>query len=84
MENVSIKLEKNFLRVIEEVMKRNNYSTKTEFLREALRDKIKELEKEERLKRIEKLFGSSKHKTTDKQLHKVREELEKLYDKKFK
>ena len=44
MENISLKLEKNFLRMIEKIMKKHNYMTKTEFIREAIRDKIKKLE----------------------------------------
>ncbi len=44
MENISLKLEKDFLRVIEKIMKKHNYMTKTEFIREAIRDKIKKLE----------------------------------------
>ncbi len=64
MENISLKLESEFLREIEKIMKKNRYMTKTEFIRESIRDKIKELEKQETLKNIEKLFGSSKHKTT--------------------
>ncbi|HLD97973.1 MAG TPA: ribbon-helix-helix domain-containing protein [Candidatus Nanoarchaeia archaeon] len=47
MENVSLKLEKNFLGAIEKVMKKHNYMTKTEFIREAIRDKIKKLEEKE-------------------------------------
>jgi metal-responsive CopG/Arc/MetJ family transcriptional regulator len=45
MENISLKLEKEFLKTIEAIMKKHNYMTKTEFIREAIRDKIKELEK---------------------------------------
>ena len=58
--------------------------TKTEFIRQAIRDKIKELEKEETLKSVEKLFGASKHKTTDEDLHRARERLVKVYEEKFK
>ena len=47
MENMSIKLEESFLKVIEAVMKKHNYMTKTEFLREAIRDKIRRLEEKE-------------------------------------
>ncbi len=43
METISIKLEKGFLQTLEKVMKKHNYSTKTEFIREAIRDKIAEL-----------------------------------------
>ncbi len=47
MENLSIKLEESFLKVIETVMKKHNYMTKTEFIREAIRDKIRRLEEKE-------------------------------------
>jgi len=47
MENVSLKLEKNFLQAIAKVMKRHNYMTKTEFIRESIRDKIRDLEEKE-------------------------------------
>ena len=47
MENVSLKLEKNFLQAIEKVMKRHNYMTKTEFIRESIRDKMRRLEERE-------------------------------------
>ena len=50
-------------------MKKHRYTTKTEFIREAIREKIKDLEKEELLLRAKKLYGSSKRKTTDAQLH---------------
>lgn len=47
MENISLKLEDNFLRAILAVMKKHNYTTKTEFVREAIRDKIRKLEEKE-------------------------------------
>ena len=47
MENVSLKLERNFLDAIQRVMKKHNYMTKTEFIRESIRDKIRRLEEKE-------------------------------------
>lgn len=38
MENISLKIEGNFLRALEKVMKKHHYSTKTEFIRESIRD----------------------------------------------
>ena len=52
MENISLKLEKEFLKVIENIMKKHNYMTKTEFIREAIREKIKKLEEKEMTKEI--------------------------------
>ncbi|MFA7708094.1 MAG: ribbon-helix-helix domain-containing protein [Candidatus Pacearchaeota archaeon] len=47
MENISLKVENNFLKAIEKVMQKHNYMTKTEFIREAVRDKIRKLEEKE-------------------------------------
>jgi len=47
MENISLKIEGNFLKAIEAVMKKHNYMTKTEFIRESIRDKIRRLEEKE-------------------------------------
>jgi len=73
MESISLKLESEFLNDIESIMKKHRYSTKTEFIREAIRDKIKDLEKEELILRAKSLYGASKRKTTDKDLHKAGE-----------
>lgn len=48
MENISLKLEKEFLKAIEAVMKKHNYMTRTEFIREAIREKVKKLEEREK------------------------------------
>lgn len=53
MENISLKLEKDFLKEIEKIMKKHNYMTKTEFIRESIRDKIKKLEEKEMAKEKE-------------------------------
>jgi len=84
MESVCIRFEEKFLKTFMKTMDKFGYSTKTEFIREAIRDKIRELEKQELLKRLDKLFGSSKHKTTDEELHvageKAFEKLERKFD----
>lgn len=56
-------------------MRKHRYTTKTEFIREAIRDKIDDLETKAALKRLEKVYGASKRKTTDEDLHKAREEV---------
>lgn len=73
METVSVKFEENLAHDIDRAMKRHRYATKTEFIREAVRDKIKYLEKEELLLKLKKTYGASKKKTTDEELHAVRE-----------
>jgi metal-responsive CopG/Arc/MetJ family transcriptional regulator len=83
MEIVSIKLEKKFLKYLEAFMQAHHYATKTEFIREAIRDKIKLIEKEKALKALDKIYGSSKHKTTDEDLHKARDKAADQLEKKF-
>ena len=83
METITLKMEENMVKEIDQKLASHRYSTRTEFIRDAIRDKLSDLEKEEILKNIEKLRGSSKRKTTDEQLHAVREMLAEKYEKKF-
>ena len=69
MEHISIKLEDNFLKDLKKAMKKKSYSTKSEFIREAIRDKIEEIEKKEMLQHIDRIAGKSKRKTTDEEIH---------------
>ncbi len=73
MEIVSLKLEKNMLDEIDRKLISNRYATRTEFMRDAIRHKLSELEKEEILSKFAKLRGISKRKTTDKELHIARQ-----------
>ena len=84
METISLKLEEGILKEIDGKLAKHRYSTRTEFIRDAIREKLSEFEKEEMLKAVTKLRGSSRHKTTDEQLHRVRENLIEKYEKKFK
>jgi len=84
METISIRLDESMVNELEKIMKRHHFATLTEFVREAIRDRMKELEHEELQRQISRLAGSSKRKTSDEELHKVRGRLEKLYDEKFK
>ncbi len=79
MENICIRLDKALSRDIEIGMKEFRYSTKTEFIREALRDKLKKLSEERAKKKAwEALFaarGSLKGKSrfkTDEEFHEWR------------
>ena len=84
METISLKLEEGILKEIDEKLAKHRYSTRTEFIRDAIREKLTDLEKENLLKVVAKLHGSSKRKTTDEQLHKAGERAFELLEKKFK
>jgi len=75
MEPITVKFDDDFIKDMEKIMGKHRYATKAEFIREAIRGKIKELEKEEELARVRRLYGASLRKTTDVELQKVREEV---------
>src|SRR3989344_6355813 len=59
MEHISIKLEESIARQIGKGMRDFNYSTKTEFIRDAIRCRLKELEDERAKSRAwEALFAA--------------------------
>jgi len=59
MEHISIKLETPIARQIERDMREFNYTTKTEFIRESIRDKLEALAQERRKKKAwEALFAA--------------------------
>lgn len=80
METVSLKIDKNLMNKMDSNLTKHNYSTRTEFIREAIRDKIKSLDKNDL---IMKMYGASKRKTTDRQLHEVGEKVFRELEKKF-
>jgi len=77
MKTISLKLENSFLKEIDKNLIKNRYGTRTEFIREAIRDKLSTFEKGELIKNLSRLRGTSKLKTTDEQLNKVRKKLAK-------
>lgn len=83
MNLINIKLEDTFLKQIDSQVKSNNYHSRTEFIREAMRDKLKELEKEELKAHFEKYFGKAKTKTSYAQERNIREQVGREYAKKF-
>ncbi len=62
METISLKMEEGLLHDIDSSIKSHRYSTRTEFIREAIRNKLSELEKEEVIKKLAGLKGSLKGK----------------------
>ena len=50
METITIKMEDKLLNEIDQKLEFHRYSTRTEFIRDAIREKLSELEKDEILK----------------------------------
>lgn len=81
MEHVSIQLDTAIARQIEKDMKEFNYSTKTEFIRESIRDKLKQLADEKAKKQAWRalyaargIFKGQGKAKTDEEFRTLREE----------
>lgn len=86
MEIVSVKFQENILKKIDSTIKHNNFNSRTEFIREAVRDKLSEIEKEIAMKKFMSLRGKGIPKTnkTDRQIREeVSKELYEELEKKF-
>ena len=88
METVTVKFQENVLRTIDKSITEHDFNSRTEFIREAVRDKLSELNKEDLIKEFLKFRGKAKKKTTYEENRKTREivsrELMAELDKKFK
>ena len=73
METITIKMEPKLLQEIDHLLQHHRYSTRTEFIRDAIREKLSELEKATILKNLAQLQGISTRKTSDVQLHNARQ-----------
>lgn len=89
MEHISIKLESAIAKQIEKGMREFNYTTKTEFIRDAIRSKLKELEEEKAKKKAWKSLFAARgvfkdQAMTDEEFYKKREEFSKKLEKELK
>ncbi|PIN69599.1 hypothetical protein COV93_04965 [Candidatus Woesearchaeota archaeon CG11_big_fil_rev_8_21_14_0_20_43_8] len=74
MESITIKVEKRFAQEIEKAM-HPYYSTKTEFIREAIREKLKRLHDDSLMRDLRKKLGAAKTKTPLHRDREIREEV---------
>lgn len=81
-EMITVKLEGSFLEDIDEVVKTKGYQNRTEFIRNALREKVDKVKMEEAILGISHLKGRVKKRTTSEKYKIIRqrafEELDKL------
>jgi metal-responsive CopG/Arc/MetJ family transcriptional regulator len=74
MEVISLKLDENMLSNVDKILKKHNYSTRTEFIRDAIRDKLEEMSRKELIQEFMALKGKAKKTHTDEEWEKVKEE----------
>ncbi len=80
-EMITLKLDDTFLKEIDSVVGKQGYHNRTEFIRNALREKVEETKLKEAMMEIAHLKGASKKKTSDEQLEKIRKNVFEELDK---
>ncbi|MBI4919076.1 hypothetical protein HY837_04040 [archaeon] len=83
MEIVSFKLQEVIIKQIDRVLKQFHFNNRTEFIREAIRSKLIELETDPVLKALRKFQGAAKVKVSDERLEEIREQVFRKHAKKF-
>ena len=83
-ELVTFKLESEFLKEVDGISKKSGFSNRTDFIRNALREKVDEIKLKEAMLEIAHLKGAAKKKTSEKQYEEVREKAFQELSKKFK
>ncbi len=73
MEVVTVKFQEDILKRIDSSIVEHNFNSRTEFIREAVRDKLLELNRDELIKEFMKFQGKAKKKTTNVERRKARE-----------
>jgi len=73
MEIVSVRFQEKILKRIDSSISEHNYNSRTEFIREAVRDKLEQMRTEKLINEFMKFYGSAKKKTTYEDNRKTRE-----------
>jgi Arc/MetJ-type ribon-helix-helix transcriptional regulator len=83
METVTFKLQKEIIERVDSLLKPLNFSNRTEFIRESIREKLNSIENDLVLMEVIKFKGSSRKNLSDERLHMIRDKVAKRYAKKF-
>ena len=83
-EMITLKLEDKFLKDIDGIVRNEGYQNRTEFIRNALREKIEEIKLRKAMMEISHLKGASKKKTTEEEYEHMRKTAFEKISKKFK
>jgi len=77
METISVKFQEDIMRKVDDSIAQHNFNSRTEFIREAVRDKLSELSKEDLIQEFIKFRGKAKKKTTYEENMKTKKEASK-------
>lgn len=77
METICIKLEDDLLKKMDENLKKHHFSTRSEFIRALIREKVKYMSSEDIITEFMKFRGKAKKKTTYEENRRTREQVSK-------
>ncbi|MEK6960883.1 MAG: ribbon-helix-helix domain-containing protein [Nanoarchaeota archaeon] len=83
METVTFKLHEKVLKEIDGLLAPLHFNNRTEFIREAVREKLNQIDAEKFMKRLAQHKGAAKIKISDERLRGIKEEIAKKYAAKF-
>ena len=83
-EMITLKLEDKFLKEIDNTVEEQGYQNRTEFIRNALHEKLDANKLKKAMLEVAKFKGISKKRTTDKEYERIREKAFEELSKKFK
>lgn len=75
MEIISLKVDETMLHNMDNIIRDHNFSTRTEFIRDAIREKLEELHRDELMNQFLALKGKAKKNTTDEEREKIRDKV---------
>ena len=82
-ELVTFKMEHDFLEDVDKTAKSAGFQNRTEFIRNALREKVEEVKLKQAMITLSKLRGKAPRKTTDEERAKIRERVFAEFEKKI-
>ncbi|MEM2915814.1 MAG: ribbon-helix-helix domain-containing protein [Candidatus Woesearchaeota archaeon] len=71
-EMITLKLEDKFLKAVDDVVEKEGYQNRTEFIRNALREKLDEIKMKKAMLEIAHLKGAARKKISAEEYEKVR------------
>jgi len=82
-EMITLKLDDMFLKEIDSIVDKQRYHNRTEFIRNALREKVEETKLKAAMMQLAHLKGASKKRTSDADIERTREKVFNELDRKI-
>ena len=83
METVTFKIQSRILKKLDRLLHPLNFNSRTEFIREAIREKLNRIETELFMSKLSRFKGSAEVSVDDEELERIRDEVARRYAKKM-